>query len=598
MATLLWSSMLLGCALPAVDVPPVAAPPASATDLAPAPSHTSPLLPTATRITPTATPDPRIEQWLANLTLEEKIGQMLLIGLFSPSVDNSAVQAATGVRVGGVWLTRRNLTSVEQTTALIAELQQLAIEQGSGLPMFVALDHEGGAIHRLPPPVTHWPSNMALAAAGCDIYAAPVGQAAAEELRALGFNLNFAPVLDLHSNLANPITHIRTFGSQPETAANCAAELITGYQSAGIIAVAKHFPGHGSTPIDSHAELPTIPLSLPDLYAADLQPFQAAIQADVGGMMVGHLRLPDLDPALPASLSPALIDGLLRSDLGYNGVVFTDDVAAMGAINTQYRIGPAAIRAIQAGADVIVMNAYYDSAQFVIDAVLRAIARGDLTEARLDQSVRRILALKAAYGLLALPLTAAPPANYPAHAADAEQVGAASVAAYPTAPALPLTGPVLLITPADRLAQARPSGNARSNIAVALELGGLTVTELAYNANTGATDTATNAMLSAASQTPTTVFLSWDAALGLRGSLYWQRRTISQLLTHTDRLIVVAINTPYDLAALPNVTEYLMTFGATDAQMQGLAAVLLGQSPITATLPFDPTLLSDPSIVR
>src|SRR5262249_7169065 len=222
------------------------------------------------------------------------------------------------------------------------------------------------------------------------------GRITAEEARALGVQVNFYPVVDVNNNARNPIINIRSFGGDPELVSRMARAYIRGAQSAGVMATAKHFPGHGDTSTDSHLELPTINVDRTRLNAIELPPFQAAIDEGVGGVMSAHIALPRVDTDnVPATLSGKILTGILRQDLKFLGVVFTDAMNMRG-IAAHYPDGEAAVRALKAGADVIL---YPPSVEQAFIAIKRAVQSGEIKESRLDESVHRILSAKARLGL-------------------------------------------------------------------------------------------------------------------------------------------------------------------------------------------------------
>jgi beta-N-acetylhexosaminidase len=564
-------------------------PPTLTATASPMPTTTA----TATPLPPTETPTPQFESLLGQMSLEDKIGQMIIAGLKSDNLDEDARLLLTQTRVGGVWFTGRNIQSVEQVREFITTLQSASVQSGPGLPLFVAIDHEGGDVYRFGSlsGVTRFPSNMALGATGHPEWAFAVGQAEAAELRAMGFNLNFAPVLDVNNNPYNPVIHIRSYGADRANVASFGLNYIAGLSQNGVIPVAKHFPGHGNVTVDSHVGLPVVKGSLEELTATELYPFTAAVNSGVPAIMAGHLVVPELDPNRPASLSPQVIDGYLRGTMGFDGVVFTDDVARMQAISASYTVGAAAIKAVQAGVDVIVLNGYQDSAQAVKDSVLWAVANNVISEERIDQSVRRILRLKEQYGLVqGVVPTPGPEPDYAANQVLADRVGLGAITWKPVASdllPLPPGQQILLVAPEDRLDIVASGELVQTQLGVLLQQRGLTIVEFTYDSTASQQSEAlwTNIMAQAPAS-HRVVVLTWDAALALRASYQWQRDLVATLTAKTPNVIVVAFHTPYDLRALSGVGAYLMTYGNTPSQVLGLADVLAGQQSAKGVLPF------------
>ena len=339
-----------------------------------------------------------IARAFARLTLEQKLGQLLIIG-FSGTESSPFLQRWVGERnVGGVALFARNLKHHGQTAALTASIAELGRE---GIVPFIAVDQEGGPVVRLRERVSLLPSNMALGAADSELLAYLAGRASAVDLRGLGFNMNLAPVLDVNSNPNNPVINVRSFGENPQRVAALGEAFVRGQQAGGVCSVAKHFPGHGDTATDSHFALPLIHADWARLQAVEMPPFRAAIGAGIDAVMTAHIALPQIPHAgnEPATLSYPIVTGLLRQALHYDGIVVTDGLEMQG-VAQRYGIGPAAVRAIHAGADMP-MVLWSDEACESAYATLLAAARADERFARrVDVSVRRILRVKARRGLL------------------------------------------------------------------------------------------------------------------------------------------------------------------------------------------------------
>ena len=339
--------------------------------------------------------DPEIDTMIAEMTIEEKVGQLIMVG-FEGTQANEAIETHIRERfVGGVVLFSRNIQSPQQTAELTNELQRLAGATARQIPLLIGIDQEGGWVIRLKEGATVLPGNMALGATNSTELAERAGEITAVELAAVGVNLNFAPVMDVNNNLDNPVIGRRSFGESPELVSRLGIPYIRGLQRNGVLATAKHFPGHGDTTVDSHFELPTVSHDLERIHALELQPFRAAIDADVAAIMTAHIIYPAFDANRPATLSPTILTDLLRKELGFDGLLITDDME-MKAIDDRYQSGEAAVMAVEAGAD-IVMVLWTPTKQIeVFDALLSAVKSGRISQARLDQSVKRILKSKGA----------------------------------------------------------------------------------------------------------------------------------------------------------------------------------------------------------
>ena len=332
---------------------------------------------------------------IAEMTIEEKVGQLIMVG-FEGTQANEAIETHIRERfVGGVVLFSRNIQSPKQTAELTNELQRLASATAHQIPLFIGIDQEGGWVIRLRDGATVLPGNMALGATDSTELAERAGEITAVELAAVGVNLNFAPVMDVNNNLHNPVIGRRSFGESSELVSRLGVAYIRGLQRNGVLATAKHFPGHGDTTVDSHFDLPTVNHDLERIHALELQPFRAAIDADVAAIMTAHIVYPALDANRPATLSPTILTDLLRKQLRFDGLIITDDME-MKAIDDRYRSGEAAVMAIEAGADIVMVLWTPVKQIEVFGALLSAVKSGRISQARLDQSVERILKSKEA----------------------------------------------------------------------------------------------------------------------------------------------------------------------------------------------------------
>ena len=339
-----------------------------------------------------------VETTLASMTVDEKIGQLIIpamVGMFL-SQDSEAFQQArrdiSDFHVGGYHMLGEvnNLHEPAGVALLINHLQELA-----KVPLWITADFEGGVGLRYIG-ATRLPRAMAMGATANPDLAYQAGRITAEEARALGVQVNFYPVVDVNNNARNQIINIRSFGGDPAQVARMARAYIRGSQEHGVMATAKHFPGHGDTSVDSHLELPVIDVDRARLNAIELPPFQAAVDQGVGGVMSAHIALPRIETGkLPATLSPMMLTGVLRNELKFGGVIFTDAMNMQG-IAAHYPDGEAAVRAVQAGADIVL---YPTSVEKAFVGLKRAVASGEIKESRIDESVRRILAAKAKLGL-------------------------------------------------------------------------------------------------------------------------------------------------------------------------------------------------------
>lgn len=346
--------------------------------------------------------DPTVQQ-LNALTTEEKVGQLLVAGINGYEAGEDAMAAIQTYRVGGIILFKRNVESAAQLTALTNALKELNGEQ---IPLLLSVDEEGGMVSRMPEELTDLPSAWSYRNAGEEACFRR-GSALGAQCAAFGFSMDFAPVMDVWSNPANTVIGKRAFGDDPDTVARLANQTALGLMSEGVIPVAKHFPGHGDTDTDSHYDLPVVNKTVEELWEEELLPFRTAIdETGIPAVMVAHILMTAIDEEYPASLSPAVVDGLLRGTMGFDGVVCTDDLT-MGAVSDSWGMGEAAVLAVEAGCDLLLVCHGADKLAEAYGALLEAVNTGRISMERLDASVARILKLKAEYAVTNDPVEAA-----------------------------------------------------------------------------------------------------------------------------------------------------------------------------------------------
>lgn len=364
-----------------------------------APAQTTPSSGTTAPET-TAAPSPE-EQTLKGMTTEQKVAQLLVAGIAGTEAGEDGISAVTDYQVGGIILFGRNVSDSRQLTALTNQLKAL---NGDYIPLFLCVDEEGGRVSRMPAEITDLPSAYTFGNSSNSSLLTELGRVLGAECGAFGLNLDFAPVMDVFSNPNNTVIGDRSYSSDPETAAWAAALVAGGLRDSGTIAAGKHFPGHGDTAADSHTELPVIDKTRGEWEQSDAVPFRKAIQSGVPVIMVGHILMSSLDAENPASLSHTVVTGVLREQMGFDGVVCTDDLT-MGAISDAYGIGEAAVRAVEAGCDLLLICHEAENLKTAYDALLHAVDSGRISEERLNESVLRILSLKAEYGLTNEPIS-------------------------------------------------------------------------------------------------------------------------------------------------------------------------------------------------
>jgi beta-N-acetylhexosaminidase len=370
------------------DITPAAAPtmtPTAAPTKAPTPTPS-----------PVAAPDP-IQDQIRQMTIDEKIGQMLLIGVDGVAVSEQTRDLIERYHVGGIILYKENIQDTAQTTAYLNELKSINAAKNK-VPLWLSVDQEGGRVSRMPDEFAKLPTNRTIGEQNKAGFSNKLGMIIGKELQAVGFNMDFAPVLDINSNPKNPIIGDRSYGADAGLVSRLGVQTMLGIQSQRIAAVVKHFPGHGDTTVDSHLDLPVVNTSLNRLRTFEWLPFQNAIKHQADAIMVAHILLPRIDPDHPASFSKIVITDYLRKELHYNGVVMTDDMT-MGGIMNHYDLQDVAVQSVNAGSDVIMVAHDYNKALAVLKNLKSNIESGTISMSRVDQSVERILRLKQKYAL-------------------------------------------------------------------------------------------------------------------------------------------------------------------------------------------------------
>ncbi|MDW8104945.1 MAG: beta-N-acetylhexosaminidase [Armatimonadota bacterium] len=516
-----------------------------------------------------------------SLSLPERVGQVLCFGWQGATAEEARTVNAHAralveeMQVGAVVLLGRNVDSgnPQQIRATLAELQRR-----SRIPLLIAIDQEGGMVNRLRAPFHEFPGNMALGATRRIDYAYRQAQAQARELLALGVSWNFAPVMDVNNNPDNPIIGVRSYGSDPQLVAEMGTAAIRGYQETGLLACAKHFPGHGDTAVDSHLALPVIPGDRQRLESVELVPFRAAIAAGVGSIMTTHILFPALDPQRPATLSRPILTGLLREELGYTGLVITDCLE-MKAIADTVGTVRGAVEALKAGADMVLIAHTLEVQRAAAQAIREAVERGELPEERLNEAVSRVLAVKSRF-LSALPPAEGEPWLDPAHDALEQEIARASITVVKSAPNEGYRlrrGERLVLISAhhslQRLAEEIRRYQPEVRV-VTLE------PALPEEQMHDALDEATRADRCLVATAPPEPWSETPIDQTKQAELV---RALHQRLG--DRLVVVALREPYDLRRFPEVSNYLCTYGYRPCSLRALADALFGRLSPTGRMP-------------
>ncbi len=539
-----------------------------------------------------ATSAGNVKAVLESMSLEEKVGQLFTVYFEGPQISDDVRDMIANYHIGGViyYSVSGNVENPAQVATLSREIQEEAAKKPRGVGLFVSVDQEGGPVARLRRGVTLFPSNMAVAAAGKPKNAAIAAEITARELRALGINVNFAPVADVNVNPENPIIGIRSYGQDPANVSRFVAAAVCGYAKHRMLCTPKHFPGHGDTAVDSHKCLPMVTHDAATFARVDLPPFQAAISAGTRAIMTAHVELPAVDPTnTPSTLSRPVLVGLLREQLGFKGLIFTDSLG-MGALAGTVGTVEAAARALTAGADVLLFGAdkgHTPAQQRQAYArVLAGVRSGEIPESRLDESVRRILNTKNELGILKAK-DIPPPATTSAtrdkhvgtaaHRQSAERIARESMTLLrDTQHLLPLEkeGRTLVIRPAKGV----PDVDVPARGALAA-WPGAEVLEISPDPGPDEIEAA----MAGVNRATTLVMLLSDASR--RPGQTSLARTL--LTAAPGKTVLVASGAPYDAALFPEAPCVAATYGDVPVSLMALGQALFGKISFRGRCPVD-----------
>ncbi|MGA4861911.1 glycoside hydrolase family 3 protein [Streptomyces lavendulocolor] len=573
----------------------------------------------AAAVTGAATPagaasdERRLERLISRMSLEEKVGQLFVMRVYGHSAtdpDQADVDAnlkEIGVRtaaeliaryhVGGIiyfsWA--HNTRDPHQIADLSNGIQRAALDRAVPVPLLISIDQEHGIVARIGEPATLMPGAMALGAGGSRSDARRAAHLAGTELAAMGIRQNYAPVADVNVNPANPVIGVRSFGADPRAVAGMVAAQVSGYQRAGVAATSKHFPGHGDTSVDSHYGLPTITHTREQWRTLDAPPFRAAIAAGIDSIMTAHIVVPALDPAEdPATLSRPILTGILREQLGYDGVVVTDSLGMEG-VRTKYGDDRVPVLALKAGCDQLLNPPKLSVAW---NAVLAAVRSGEISEARIDESIRRILRLKAKLGLFHEPYVTHDAVDRTVgtrpHLATADRIAERTTTLLLNEGGLlPLDSarlPNLLVVGADAASPSGTTGPPTATLAGALAELGFTTTVLPTG--TAPTTAKIDEAVAAAAGKDAVVVGTYNVT-----ATSSQRTLVSRLAATGVPVVTVAIRNPYDIARLTGQRATLATYSWTDVELRAAARVIAGRARPEGRLPVPVQRADDPTQV-
>lgn len=554
----------------------------------------------------------RLRRLIDDMSLEEKVGQLFVMRVYGHSAtapdqaDIDANLAEIGVRtaaelistyhVGGIiyFAWAHNTRDPHQIARLSNGIQNAGLAQRVPLPLLIATDQEHGIVARVGKPATLLPGAMALGASRSHSDAREAARIAGTELAAMGINQNYAPDADVNVNPANPVIGVRSFGADPQAVAGMVTAQVKGYQGAGIATAAKHFPGHGDTKDDSHYALPTIHHTREQWTELDAPPFRAAIAAGVTSIMTAHIVVPALDPSEdPATLSHPIVTGVLREQLGYDGLVITDALGMEG-VRQKYGDDRVPVLALKAGVDQLLNP---PDLRIAWNAVLAAVKGGELSERRVEESVLRILELKERLGLFHddpyvslqdVDRTVGTPAHLAAADRIADDTTTLLVNERGLLPLSRRRERNLLVVGADPASPSGTTGPPTTVLATALTELGFTATAL----STGTAPTAARieAAVEAARGKDAVIVATYNVS-----ATSPQRTLVSALAASGVPVVTVAIRNPYDIARLTGVTASLAAYSWTDVELRAAARVIAGRARPGGRLPVPVQRADDPA---
>ncbi|MFJ3989242.1 glycoside hydrolase family 3 protein [Streptomyces sp. NPDC090032] len=557
--------------------------------------------------------DARLKRLISRMSLEEKVGQLFVMRVYGHSAtepdqaDIDANLAEIGVRtaaelidkykLGGIiyFTWAHNTRDPHQIADLSNGIQRAGLAQPSRIPLLISTDQEHGIVCRVGEPATLFPGAMAVGAGGSRSDARTLGRIAGAELRAVGIRQNYAPDADVNINPANPVIGVRSFGADPEAVAGLVAAEVKGYQSSDIASTAKHFPGHGDTATDSHFGFPVITHTREQWQQIDAPPFKAAIAAGIDSIMTAHIMVPDLDGSGdPATLSHPIMTGILREELGFKGLIVTDSLGMQG-VRDKYGDDRVPVLALKAGVDQLLNP---PSLEVSWNAVLDAVKNGELTEARLDESILRVLRLKEKLGLFDEPYVTGRVVDKTVgtrdHLAAADHIAEATTTLLLNKNRLlPLsrrTHRNILVVGADPASPSGTTGPPTTTLGQAL-------TELGFTATVLSTGTAPNQAkideaVAAAKGKDAVLVGTYNVTAGSG-----QQRLVNALTATGVPVVAVAIRNPYDIAQVPGVGASLAAYSWTDVELRAAVRVIAGRARPRGKLPVPVQRADDPAQV-
>ncbi len=522
---------------------------------------------------------------LDTLSLEQKIGQMFMVGFGGTSIPSSLVNAISQYYFGNFIYFGPNVADDSLVPKLSSDIQNVVVQK-TGVPAFISMDQEGGMVVRFANNATHFIGNMGLVAAGRSDNAYLVGKFSGQELRHYGVNFNLAPVLDVNNNPNNPVIGIRSYSDDPSVVAEYGTMMINGLRAGQVMASAKHFPGHGDTSVDSHYGLPQISHSMEHLRANELYPFQQAIDNGIDAIMSAHILFPAIDSVYPATLSKKVITDLLRNDMGFDGVVITDSMN-MDAISKNFGVVDAAVLAVNAGVDMLLYGESTTLSVSAYQGVLSAVNSGTISQERIDEAVLRILKKKIKYQLVEdyLPKENLSASDFALHKKLSEDLikksitlAKGSVEDFSLSKSTLFVSSVCTRYPLIPGYQINTNNNSLAYVAYQhfKELG---MSNVDYEViSTSVTSTKMASVIAKAANYEQVVFATENVSSS-------QAQLVKSLFHQNNDLIVIALRNPYDINNYPEVNNYICTYGYFALSVFSVFDLLMKEYVATGTMP-------------
>ncbi|MGD6730430.1 MAG: beta-N-acetylhexosaminidase [Pleomorphochaeta sp.] len=507
------------------------------------------------------------------MDLKHQIGQHIIIGFQASEMDEDFISAVKNYKIGNVILFARNITSKAQINKLVKDIYNL-IEKEVGVIPFITIDQEGGMVTRLSDDCVNIPGAMALSATNNEEYIRRSTQINCKQLRELGINCNLAPVLDVNCNKDNPVIGVRSYSDNPEKVANIATTIINTYEENNLLCVGKHFPGHGDTNLDSHLTLPTVDKDLESLKKMELLPFKVAIEKGLPAIMTSHIIYPSLEKeAIPATMSKAIITDLLRDEMGFEGLVFSDDME-MNAIKNYYGTAKGVIESLKAGADLMFVSHHPKTAIEVCEEIYKAYENNEFDNRMWENSLKRILLFKESYAKIKNiePITEED-RKYN------RQIKEASISLYKGTPYKFKDKP-LFISP--NLFQATNVSNNFTSLSFSKEISKYFNREYLICSSNPDKEEIEKLVVDVKNMGIT------DLIFGVYNSHLYkgQEMLIRELKTNDIPLTVVALRNPYDLKNLDDISDLsIAAYEYTKESIEIIARILKEEIPLTGKIP-------------